>query len=523
MEHMGFLSLLPPLIAIVLAMVSKDVLFSLFCGIFLGVTIINGWNPIVALPAFFKDFIFEQAKGGYSSSVMVLVLVIGGMVALLTRSGGAAALAQKATRFINSKTKVTLAAWMSGIAIWFSDSANAMLVGPIFQPITDTLKISREKLAWIVDTTSAPVCMLVPISTFAVFAMGTIEKEFETYGGDLSVWSAFLQAVPFQFYCIGALLIVPLIGILGWDFGPMAKAEERTLKTGQPLWPDAQPLGVGEAVDLPEGKPAPVSLVVLPMMAIFVVFFAVMISHGFPSEKVSGTVIRTGLTSGYFLAGLICLALMVRYKIQPLKKSFDMFIGGMKGNLFLVLVLLLAWSLGSVCKTMGTAAYLIHLADGIIPAWGVAPLIFIMGALISLATGTSYGTFAIVMPVAIPMALQLGAPLIPCIAAVLSGGIFGDHCSPISDTTVLSSMGASCDHIDHVKTQLPYALMVGLVTLIAYFLSFWIRSALLLIGLVAVLLVSLVIVLGKVWGCKTSSEAGPLRSEAKGQKASRQA
>lgn len=503
MENMGFLSLLPPLTAIVLAVISRNVLFSLFTGVFLGVTIISGWNPIIGLPALFQDFIFKQAASGYNSSVIVLVLTIGGMVALVTNSGGAAALAQKATRVVDTKRKAIFAAWLSGIAIWFSDFANAMLVGPIFQPITDKLRISREKLAWVVDTTSAPVCMLIPIAGFGIFAMSTIQKEFETYNVQMSEWSAFIQAIPFQFYCLGALLIVPLVAVLGWDFGPMAKAEERTWKTGEPLWPDAEPMGLGATIELPEGVTPRVSLVVWPLIAIFVIFFSILVANGFPAQKVSGPIIRTGLTTGYFVAGMVCLGLMVRYKIRSLKDSFDMYLGGMKGSLFLALVLLLAWSLSSVCKQMGTATYLVQMAEGNIPAWSIAPLVFITGALISLATGTSYGTFAILMPIAIPMALSLGAPLLACIGAVLSGGIFGDHCSPISDTTLLSSMGASCDHIDHVKTQLPYAFMVAIVALIAYLLAFWVKSAIVLLGIVVVFLVTLVIVLGKVWGSRT--------------------
>ena len=505
MEHMGFMSLLPPVVAIVLAVISRNVLFSLFSGVFLGVTILNGWNPIVGLPALFKDFIFVQAASGYNSSVIVLVLTIGGMVALVTNSGGAAALAQKATHLIDSKTKAIFAVWLSGIAIWFSDFANATLVGPIFQPITDKLRISREKLAWIVDTTSAPVCMLVPIAGFGVFAMSTIQKEFELYGVSMSEWSAFIQAIPFQFYCIGSLLIIPLIALLGWDFGPMAKAEERTWRTGEPLRPGAEPLGLGANFALPEGSTPRLSLVLWPIAAIFVVFAAILVANGFPAERVSGPVIRTGLTTGYFMAGMICLALMVRYRVAPVKKAFDMYVGGMKGNLFLALVLLLAWSLSAVCKEMGTATYLVQMAQGNIPAWSIAPLVFVTGALISLATGTSYGTFAILMPIAIPMALNLGAPLIACIGAVLSGGIFGDHCSPISDTTLLSSMGASCDHIDHVTTQLPYAVMVALVTLAAYVLASWIENVFLLLGIVLVLLVFVLAVLGKFWGVKTPS------------------
>lgn len=500
MENYGLLSILPPLLTIALAIISKNVLISLFLGIFLGVSILFKGNVFLALPALFRDVLFVQAADSYNASVMVLVLFIGGMVMLVSNSGGAAALAIRATKHVDNKRKAILATWIAGLAIWFSDFANAMLVGPIFQPIIDKLKVSREKLAWIVDATSAPVCMLVPLSGFGVFGMSCIEKEFTNYKITIPVWDAFISTIPLQFYCIGALFLIPLIACFNIDFGPMVKAEERTFKTGLLHWPGANPLGLEKAPEFPEGATPRMSLVVLPVLAIFFIFFAILIANGFPYKRTLGVNIRTGLITGYFVGGMICFGLMVKYKIQSFKGTFDMYISGMKGNLFLVLVLLFAWSLSAVCKQLGTADFIVQGIQGSFPAWLVAPLLFLVGCIISFATGTSYGTFAILMPIAVPMANTLGAPMILSIAAVFSGGIFGDHCSPISDTTLLASMGAGCDHIEHVRTQLPYAILVGVITLVAYALAFRINSAIILLAFLTATISFFTWQFSKRWG-----------------------
>ena len=506
MENYGLLSILPPLLAIILAIMTKNVLVSLFIGLFVGVTIVFNGNVFYALPALFRDFLFKQAADSYNASVMVLVLFIGGMVMLVTNSGGAAALALRATKHIDTKKKAIIGTWIAGLAVWFSDFANATLVGPIFRPITDRLKISREKLAWIVDATSAPVCMLVPLSGFGVFGMSCIEKEFTNYNIATPVWEAFISTIPYQFYCLGALFLIPLVAFLGRDFGPMARAEKRTA-AGDIHWPHAQPMGIGDAPQLSADVKPRMSLIVYPILAIFIVFFAILIANGFPYSRIVGVNIRTGLITGYFVAGMICFGLMVFYKMRTFKETFDMYISGMKGNLFLVLVLLLAWSLSAICKELGTANYIVSAMEGSFPAWLVAPMLFLVGSLISIATGTSYGTFAILMPIAVPMANTLGAPLIVSIAAVFSGGIFGDHCSPISDTTLLSSMGASCDHIEHVKTQLPYALLVGIITLAVYALAFGTSNQIVLLAILAAAITAITVILGRTWGEKTPGGA----------------
>ena len=500
----GLLSLAPPVVVIALAVITRNVLVALFVGIFTGVTIMFNGNVIFALPAMIKDYLFSQAANEYNSSSIVLVIFVGGMVSLLTNSGGAVAFAQRTTKYLNTKLKVSLAIWVAGLAIWFSDFANALLIGPIFQPIADKLKISREKVAWIIDATSAPVCVLVPVAGFGIFAMVCIQREFIIYGVTMSEWSAYLQAIPYQFYSIGSLLLVPIVAFSRYDFGPMSKAELRTANTGKVLWPTSRPLRLPISTEIKEGAVEPkLSLIVLPLTAVLLVFFAYLVANGFPQKTVPSVILRTGLTTGYFCGALLCLIMMMWSRIKTFKESLDLYVEGMKSNLFLCAILLLAWSLSAVCKDMGTANYVVNLIGTSIPVWSIAPLLFITGAIISFATGTSYGTYAILLPIAIPMALQLDAPLIPCIGAVLTSGIFGDQCSPISDTTVLASMGAACDLIDHVKTQLPYALVIAVPSIITFSLVSWIKSTVLLLIINIILILLFLSTCNKFFGRKT--------------------
>jgi Na+/H+ antiporter NhaC len=244
-------------------------------------------------------------------------------------------------------------------------------------------------------------------------------------------------------------------------------------------------------------------MMVIPIVVLFVCIFGLLIPHGFPVKRIPGAVLRTALCTGYFLGAMSCLFLMVQHKIKTAGQAFSMYMEGAKEIVFILMILVLAWSLGSVCKALGTANYIVGLSKETLPGWAVPALIFVTGACISFATGSSWGTFAILMPLAIPMANALGAPIHAAIGAVLSGGLFGDHCSPISDTTLLSSMGAACDHIDHVKTQLPYALTVALASAIAYIVSGYVESPMLL-GLALGLVLVFILVFGKIWGAKVS-------------------
>lgn len=505
MENYGILSILPPLVAVILAMKYKNVLVALFAGCFIGMLAVYHWNPMTAVVAVIKEYILVQAADSYNSNLLVMMVFIGGFVGVVTYSGGAKAFAEKSVAFISSRAKAQVATWLAGILIFFSDSASPMLVGSIFQPVTDRMRVSREKLAWLLDTTASPVCILVPFIGWGIFIQGLIQKEYAALNLTESEWDVFLQVIPFQFYALGALVMVPLVAFLGFEFSAMYKAEKRTRETGLPYWPEANISRVFTDIEEKPGTgKARASMILVPLLILFACIVGLLVPFGFPFKKLPGPMLRTALCTGYFLGALSCIALMVTYKVNTLKEAYKMYMKGAGEMMFILMILVLAWSLGSVCKTLGTAKYIVGLAQGSIPGWSVPAILFLTGAMISFATGSSWGTFAILMPLGIPMAHALGGPLLVSIGAVLSGGLFGDHCSPISDTTILSSMGAACDHIDHVKTQLPYAGTVALSSFIAYLVAGLFPSVVVLalaIGLVAVFLV----VFGKIWGQKVEN------------------
>ncbi len=496
--YFGFLSVLPPIVAVVVAWRFKNVLAALFLGAYVGALILSSGNPMSALVMLVKDFILVQAADSYNSNLLVMMVFVGGFVGVVTYSGGAKAFAELAANKIGGRTGAQLGTWLAGILIFFSDSCSPLLVGSIFRPICDRMKVSREKLAWLLDTTASPVCILIPFIGWGIYIQGLIRNEFDSLGNHASEWATFIDVIPFQFYALGALFMVPLVAVMGFEFSDMYKAEKRTFETGMPYWPEAKVMGSVEADEVTHGK---ARFIVIPLILMFTVFLGILIPTGFPLKPAPGALLRTALCVGYFIASLACIALMVHAKVKTTSEAYDMYMRGVKEIVFILLILVLAWSIGSVCKKVGTAQYIVMMAQGNIPGWMVPALLFLTGAIISFSTGSSWGAFAILIPLAIPMAYGLEAPLLPCIGAVLSGGLFGDHCTPISDTTILSSMGAGCDHLDHVKTQLPYALTVAAASFIGYVAAGIFPSSVVL-AVPLVVLFALTVVLSRLWGQK---------------------
>lgn len=494
---MGILSVIPPLLAIVLAVVTKNVILSLYLAVFVGSLILTGGNPIAAFIKVIRDYLFVQMTSAGNAQTLVAQGIIGGFVTLMEASGAAIAFAAVATKIINSRRRAQVGTWLGGLVIFFSDSGSPLINGAVFRPITDGLRVSREKLSYILDSTASPVCVLVPIIGWGVYAMSLIAKAYEQLGIKESEWTAFIGAVPFQFYSILAVVMVAIIAFTGWDFGPMARAEQRAQRTGKVIRDGATPIRTEFEAKVPEGARLSVWLGIVPLVVLLGVIFAVLIANGFPYKVVPGAMIRTAIATGFMVASIVLGAMGINAKVFSFKDAFDTFIKGIQGMTYILIILLLAWSLGSITGELKTAAFLIEISKGILSPGILPALIFLAGAVTSFATGTSWGTFAILMPIAIPMAHTMGAPLHVTIAAVLSGGVFGDHCSPISDTTILSSMGASCDHIDHVTTQLPYAVTAAVAALVAYLIagvapSYWV------LGLALVILLLIIYVIRKL-------------------------
>lgn len=461
----GILSLIPPILAVVLAFWTKNVIISLMTSLYVGCLIIAHWNPWTALQGMFSEHLFVDMQGSSNAQTIIMMSFVGGFVALIEASGGAKAFASAIARKVSSRTAAQSVAWLGGLAIFFSDSGNSLILGPIFRPIFDRLKISRAKLSYILDSTSSPVCILIPVTGWGVYIMGIIATEFGNLGIQTSDASAFMSAVPYQFYALLALLLVPLIAFSKRDFGPMAKAEAYALENG----PTPAELESDKAiVEVENANKSNAWMMILPLIVMFATIFIMFFGWGFPTQNVPGSKIRIALTSGYLLA-TVCLAIMVIVKkVMTFTEVVDTWVNGIKKMAGILAIIIAAWGVGSVCSQIGTSQYVVDKTIGFLSPALVPALLFLIGSVISFATGTSWGTMAILLPLGINMAYSFGVSEAITIAAVLSGSLFGDHCAPISDTTVMSSMAGGCNHIDHVRTQIPYALLAAISAFIAY-------------------------------------------------------
>src|SRR6056297_28205 len=482
-----WISLVPPLVAIVLAMVTRKVYLSLVTGIAAGWFILSDFNAWTGFLNTLEGFVDVFQDKGQTRTILFGALV-GALILLIQKSGGVAGFIRLVEKQLLSRFSVgsggrrwvQTAAWLSGIVIFVESSISVLTVGTLFRPLFDRLKISREKLAYIADSSSAPACILIPFNAWGAFIMGLLITL-----GFTEPFTLLISSIAFNFYPILALAWVPIVIWTGLDFPAMRKAQERVDTSGDVLWEGAQPM---VSTDLTEAKPvenAPLrpANMILPL-AIMVALMPVMLAYtGWssaledrPDADFFGQFFYaigqgSGSTAVLTAVSLAILAAIFMYKIQSLMRIGDMVdhsIKGISDMLPLALLMLFAFALSTVCYELNTGLYVAHLAEQWMSPQLVPVVVFLISAFIAFSTGTSWGTFAIMVGIALPLAETLQLPPAPILAAALGGGIFGDHCSPISDTTILSSMAAATDHIDHVRTQLPYALFTGVISSIFY-------------------------------------------------------
>ncbi len=531
----GWLSLLPPLVAIGLAIAFKEVLLSLFLGVFAGALTLYGWNPFTALGRTVDRFIVPSVTDSGQASILIFTLMLGGMVGLVTKSGGTHGIVERLSRYATNATRGQVATWLMGVLIFFDDYSNSLIVGSTMRPLSDRLKISREKLAYIVDSTAAPIASVVPFSSWIGFEVGLIAAAVAALGLPFDGYNLFLASIPFRFYPIFALVLGLTIAISGRDFGPMLAAERRSRATGKVAADGAVPLSDfgQERLTPPEGMPRRAINAFLPILAIIVVTLIGLYLTGsaglersdYPStsewiRKVMGNADSYKALVWASLAGLLLAAILpLTQRILSFAQTMDAMVEGFKSMLLALVVLTLAWSIGSVCNELHTADYVVRLTESVLSPQWLPAMVFLLSAALAFATGSSWGTLSILMPLVIPIAhavaTQTGlsvesaaysTTLVGTISSVLAGSVWGDHCSPISDTTILSSTASACDHIAHVKTQIPYALAAGFLGLLvgdiptAYGMSPWIS---LLVG-------SVIIIVAVRWFGRPSAE--PLRS-----------
>ena len=465
MPEYGFLSIVPPLLTIVVALYTKNVIVALIVGIFSGSLIITDFNPFYAMLDAIENQVLAEFTNGTQSQVLITMMVIGGFVRLLETSGGAKAFARRMLDIVSTRTKAQFLAWISGLTIFFTDSGNSLIIGPLYRSVFDEFQLCKEKLAYILDTTSSPISILIPFIGWGAYIMSLIETSYAEVGLSENEFTVLVKVIPYQFYAFLALLTVPIVVMTGKDYGPMLRAQRKYLENQNHRNKDAT-----SAQNHELAAHTPVSMFVYPL-GVMLVFVATLIVWHATHDGITGPHIRSTLIISYLAASLTCMELMRRHQGKKYEEMLSSFIKGAQGLVYVSIILVLAWSLSSVTSDIRTADYLASLITGSVAPAYYPILVFVMGALISLSTGSSYGTFAILMAIAVPIGYQLDASMYLTIAAVLSGGLLGDHCSPISDTTVLASVGADCPHLNHVTTQGAYAALTGGVTIIAYWMA----------------------------------------------------
>ena len=490
-ERYGAWSLVPPLVAIGLAISFREVLFALLAGIYGGGLVLAGGEPVAAFRLMCTDLIRPAAVDEYHVVTLLFTFFLGSMVGVMTRSGGTTALVNWVGGRARTRERGQLTGWGLGFLIFFDDYANMLLLGGTLKPLTDRLRISREKLAFLIDSTAAPVAGLAAVSTWVGVEIDAISEGFVALGGDEVSYLYFLETIPYRFYPIYLLAFVFAVAWTGRDFGPMRRAEERAVTLGQLTRPGSSPASADEVAV--EGARPLLANALLPIAVLVGLLGAVMWSTGLAAlgetgwAPTGGNSVRlvvenadsfTALLIASLAASLTACATAAATGALTLKGTGEAWVAGAQGMFPVAVILILAWSVGAACESLGTGNYLADAAEPYLSAAWLPSAGFVLAAAIAFSIGSSWTTMAIV----IPLLVQLGAKLIAApgegvpeiagepamlgtIGAVLAGAIFGDHCSPISDTTVLSSAASGCDHLDHVATQMPYAATVGLIAL----------------------------------------------------------
>ena len=464
METYGWLSILPPLLAIFLAIKTKHVYISLVLGIWLGWTIIHSWNPVSglihtlgAIVAVFKD---ED-----NTRVVLFSAMIGAIITFTQYSGGMKGFINwiVGKGVVRTRKSAGLLAWFLGFIIFIESSICVLVSGAVTRPIFDKLKISREKLSYILDSTSAPKCVLIPLNAWGAFVIGLLISQ-----GVENPVRVLISSMPFNFYAILALLLVLITVLTERDFGPMKKAEHRVRVENKLLRDGAEPLISTEVVQMEakEGIPPRAINMILPVVTMVVMMPVVLLITG-KGNLMEGSGSASVLWA--VIAGLAVGAVAYRAQgIMKVKEITDIFMKGVGGLIPLASLMILAFAIGDICDALGTGPFVAQAASSTLNPGVIPAVVFLVSCLIAFSTGTSWGTFAIMIPIAVPMINIIGLHPGLIIAAVLGGGVFGDHCSPISDTTIISSMASATDHIDHVRTQLPYALTAAGFSLLLF-------------------------------------------------------
>ena len=483
----GWVSILPPLLAILIALITRNVIPALFLGLWFGAMAVRGFSiagaffgMLDAFQVYLQTAMLQDGR----MSIILFSFMIGGMVGIISKNGGMQGVVNKIVPLANNPRKGQAATGLLGLIIFFDDYANVLVVGNTMRQVTDKLRISREKLAYLVDSTAAPVSCVAFVTTWIGFEVGLIQGAVDLIPDyNEAAYSVFLSSIPYSFYPILAMFFVFVVALSGRDFGPMHAAEVRARTTGQVLAPDArvdESAGGSKELTLTEDRPHRAINAVLPVLVLVggVLLGLYVTGSGDNLRDIIGSADSYKALMCASLSGVVvAAALSISQGILSLADTIDAWYAGLKAMLLAMIILCMAWALSDVTTVLHTAGYLVGvLGDALNP--GLVPaIVFMLSAATAFATGSSWGTMGILMPLVLPLTwavLQANGMANPenysiiysTVASVLAGSVWGDHCSPISDTTILSSMASGCDHIAHVRTQLPYAVLVGGVGLL---------------------------------------------------------
>lgn len=522
-----FMSIVPAIIAIVLAFRLKNVYTALGLGLYSGIVII-GLRAGEGLLAFFTAFLqipiymVNSLADSWNAGIVIQVLLIGGLVVLISYTGGLRAMADKLSNYGKTRKSAQIITWIMGLIIFFDDYANALIVGPVMRPITDKAKISREKLSFIIDATAAPITGLVLISTWIGFEVSLIAEQLTNLDiQGTTAMELFINSLPYRFYNILMLIFIVLTIFLSREFGPMLKAERRA-QTGEVKRKDSTGAsGVSEEFKVLEGYEAKPFEGIIPLLTLIISAFILFFTNGIDTMIAAGeTPLADGMSipliieaysnadASIVIAQAAVLAIVVSIAISTTRGAYKIGEGlnvtfeGAATLLPTVFVLLFAWSLGTVMSEdfLNAGGFIAGTLGSFIPYQLIPLIIFLTAGIMAFATGTSFGTMGILFPLAMPLAWSANpdiAFLTVAVGSILTGTIIGDHCSPISDTTILSSAGSDVDHLDHVSTQMPYALTVGIVASIGYLLAGFGVNAWIIIILGATVLCGVLLTIGQ--------------------------
>jgi len=461
-----FWALIPPIIAIALALITKEVYSSLFIGILSAALLSASFKPVATLDTLLNDGFISSVADSWNVGILIFLVLLGIIVALVNRAGGSLAFGKWAQTHVKSKVGAQMATFILGVLIFVDDYFNCLTVGSVMKPVSDTHKISRAKLAYIIDATAAPICMIAPISSWAAAVAGVVVG--------MNGISLFIKAIPYNFYSLLTIVMIIAITFMKFDYGPMKKHEANAEK-GDLFTEGERANAVTVRNVSPKGKMIDL---ILPVAVLIVACIVGMIyTGGFFSgtsfiDAFAGCDASVGLSWGAIIAVLFTVIYLICRRVVNFKEAMECIPQGFVAMVPAILILVFAWTLGSLTGSLGAKYYVADLMSGAASGLTIflPAVIFIVAVILAFSTGTSWGTFGILIPIVCSV-FGSGELLIIGISACLAGAVCGDHCSPISDTTIMASAGAECNHVNHVSTQLPYAITVAAVSFVCYILA----------------------------------------------------